>query len=42
MNPYHAKFIRIKTPKKGREQKTRGKDQSLGKQTTQKRQATMR
>jgi hypothetical protein len=33
-------FIKRQHPKKGREKETRGKDQSSGKQTTQKRQAT--
>ncbi len=35
-----AKLYEKKAPKKGREKQTRGKDQSLGKQTTQKRIAT--
>jgi hypothetical protein len=35
-------FIKRKHPRKGREKETKGKDQSPGKQTTQKRQAARR
>jgi hypothetical protein len=37
-----AKLYKKKAPKQGREKETRGKDQSLGKQTSRKRRATRR
>jgi hypothetical protein len=42
MKPGQTFYIKKKAPKKRREKETRGNDQSPGKQTAQKRQATRR
>ncbi len=42
MHPNQSKLHKKKAPQKGREKETKGKDQSPGKQTAQKRHATHR